>query len=141
MTRPGPTRERNAVSRSTSHLPKQDHSTTRIERGPAGVSAAGTERLAVDGPAAGTWTFLTNHGHVLLAVHRNPDLRQRDISRLVGITEGAVQRILTELEQGGYIRREKVGRRNHYQVVANTPLRHPLEHNHTISELLELLED
>lgn len=125
------------MSRSTSHLPKQDFTTTRVERDPA--SDAGT--APADEPITGSWTFLTNHGHVLLAVHRNPDLRQRDISRLVGITEGAVQRILTELEQGGYLHREKVGRRNHYQIVADTPLRHPLEQNHTISELLEILED
>ncbi len=127
------------MSRPTSHLPKQDYSTTRIERDPS--SADAIPETATSAPAAGSWTFLTNHGHVLLAVHRNPDLRQRDISRLVGITEGAVQRILTELEHGGYIQREKIGRRNHYQVVADTPLRHPLEQNHTITELLELLED
>jgi hypothetical protein len=127
------------VSRSTSNLPKQHYSTTRVERdptpSPAPVGGSAGEHTT------GSWTFLTNHGHVLLAVHRNPDLRQRDISRLVGITEGAVQRILTELEHGGYIHREKVGRRNHYQIVSDTPLRHPLEQNHTISELLELLED
>lgn len=123
------------MSRSTSNLPKQDSTTTRIERDPG----ADAGEAAV--PATGSWTFLTNHGHVLLAVHRNPDLRQRDISRMVGITEGAVQRILTDLEHSGYIHREKVGRRNRYQIVAGTPLRHPLEQNHTISELLELLED
>jgi DNA-binding transcriptional ArsR family regulator len=134
------------VSRSTSNLSKQHYSTTRVERDPAPGAAPvpdalSPDALSADTPTTGSWTFLTNHGHVLLAVHRNPDLRQRDISRLVGITEGAVQRILTELEQGGYIHREKVGRRNHYQIVSDTPLRHPLEQNHTISELLELLEN
>ena len=63
-----------------------------------------------DQPRPG-WTFLTNHAHVLLAVSRDPELRQRDISALVGITEGAVQRILDDLEEGGYLRRERVGRR------------------------------
>ena len=48
--------------------------------------------------AARSWTFLTNHAHVLIAISRNPELRQRDIGELVGITEGAVQRILHELE-------------------------------------------
>ena len=129
------------MSRSTSNLPKQRYGTTRVQRDPSPGAAAGQDALPADAPTTGSWTFLTNHGHVLLAVHRNPDLRQRDISRLVGITEGAVQRILTELEHGGYIHREKVGRRNHYQIVSDTPLRHPLEQNHTISELLELLED
>lgn len=129
------------MSRSTSDLSQQHYSTTRVERDPLPGAPADETTLPIHEPAAGSWTFLTNHGHVLLAVHRNPDLRQRDISRLVGITEGAVQRILTELEHGGYIHREKVGRRNHYQIVSDTPLRHPLEQNHTISELLELLED
>lgn len=89
---------------------------------------------------AGTWTFLTNHGHVLLALHRNPDLRQRDIAQLVGITEGAVQRILHDLEDGGYISRAKVGRRNHYTVDGDLPLRHPMEANHNVSDLLNSLQ-
>ena len=93
------------------------------------------------GPEVPSWTFLTNHGHVLIAISRDGDLRQRDISNLVGITPGAVQRILDDLEEGGYIRREKVGRRNRYQLVTDIPLRHPLERNHTVHELLSALED
>lgn len=85
------------------------------------------------------WTFLTNHSHVLLALYRDPDLRQRDLSQLVGITEGAVQRILHDLEAGGYLDIERIGRRNHYIVHADLSLRHPLEDNHTIGELLERL--
>ena len=88
-----------------------------------------------DGP--GSWTFLTNHAHVLLALHRDPDLRQRDIATLVGITEGAVQRILNELESGGYLVIERVGRRNHYDVNTDADLRHPLDAGHTVGDLLE----
>ena len=69
------------------------------------------------------------------AISRNPELRQRDISELVGITEGAVQRILHELEEDGYIARERIGRRNRYAVIGNRPLRHPLEDGHTIEEI------
>ncbi len=86
------------------------------------------------------WTFLTNHGHVLVAISRDPSLRQRDISDLVGITPGAVQKILDDLESGGYIRREKVGRRNRYEIVGGEPLRHPLEDHHTVDELLAMLK-
>ena len=95
-----------------------------------------------DDPAssAKTWNFLTNHAHVLLLLHRDPDLRQRDIATRVGITEGAVQRILHDLEDEGYIGREKVGRRNHYTVNPNRPLRHPLEAHHTVAELLRSIE-
>ena len=87
----------------------------------------------------GNWTFLTNHGHVLLALYRNGDLRQRDIARLVGITEGAVHRILTELDECGYVDIERIGRRNHYRVNTSLGLRHPIEEGHDIGELLERL--
>lgn len=85
------------------------------------------------------WTFLTNHTHILVAVRRNPELRQREIADLVGITEGAVQRIIGELEDAGYLTRHRVGRRNRYVVTEDLPLRHPLERNHTIGELLRQL--
>lgn len=84
-----------------------------------------------------SWTFLTNHAHVLITISRNPELRQREISDLVGITEGAVQRILHELEVDGYVARERVGRRNRYALIADRPLRHRLEAGHTIEELID----
>ena len=90
-----------------------------------------------EGP--GSCTFLTNHAHVLLALHRDPDLRQRDIAGLVGITEGAVQRILNELEHTGYLSIERVGRRNHYEVNTDAKLRHPLDAGHTVGEVLNSL--
>jgi DNA-binding transcriptional ArsR family regulator len=82
------------------------------------------------------WTFLTNHAHVLVAIGQDPELRQREIAELVGITEGAVQRILHELESGGYVRRERVGRRNRYHVDLDRPLRHRLEHPHSVGDVL-----
>lgn len=90
-------------------------------------------------PAGGSWTILTNHGHVLLALYRNPDLRQRDIAHGVGITEGAVQRILHELEAAGYVTVERIGRRNRYRVDGSLGLRHPIEDGHCVGELLEQL--
>lgn len=86
------------------------------------------------------WTFLTNHAHVLIAISRNPEARQRDISYAVGITVGAVQRIVHELEAAGYLTSERVGRRNHYQVNAGQALRHPLEDQHTVSDLIASLD-
>lgn len=90
-------------------------------------------------PAVPGWTFLTNHAHVLIAIDRNPEIRQRDIAHAVGITVGAVTRIVQELEEGGYLRRERIGRRNRYEVIADKSLRHPLESQHTVDELLETL--
>ena len=92
-----------------------------------------------DKPIENNWTFLTNHGHVLLALYRNPELRQRDIAAAVGITEGAVQRILHDLTDCGYIDVERVGRRNRYRVHPGSGLRHPLEAGHSVGEILEQL--
>lgn len=86
------------------------------------------------------WTFLTNHGHVLLAIASNPNLRLRDIATLVGITERTAMGIITDLEAEGYIEREKVGRRNHYHLKSDVPMRHPLESHHQVSDLLGALE-
>ncbi len=87
-------------------------------------------------PSGHPWTFLTNHAHVLIAISRNPELRQRDIAEAVGITIGAVQRIVHELEAEGYLVSTRVGRRNIYKVIEARTLRHPLEDQHTIRDLL-----
>ncbi|CAA9464855.1 MAG: FIG01042703: hypothetical protein [uncultured Solirubrobacteraceae bacterium] len=87
------------------------------------------------------WTFLTNHAHVLLCITRDPEARLRDIAQLVGITERAAQRIVAELEAGGYLTRKRDGRRNHYDVHADVPLRHPIERDHTVGEILAVLRD
>jgi DNA-binding MarR family transcriptional regulator len=88
-----------------------------------------------------SWTFLTNHAHVMVALSRDAELRQRDLAYAIGITPGAVQRILDDLEHAGYVKREKVGRRNRYEVLTSESLRHPLEEGHNIGELLEMLHD
>jgi predicted ArsR family transcriptional regulator len=85
------------------------------------------------------WTFLTNHAHVLLCVSRDPGARLRDIAAAVGITEGAAQRIVTDLVEAGYLTREREGRRNRYELRNDLPLRHPLEHDHRIGEILAVL--
>jgi DNA-binding MarR family transcriptional regulator len=72
------------------------------------------------------WDFLTNHAHVLTCVAHDPGIRLRDIAAAVGITERAAHRIVSELVEEGYVLREREGRRNHYQVVEDLPLRHPL---------------
>ncbi len=85
------------------------------------------------------WTFLTNHSHVLLCIAADPDVRLRDVAAKVGITERAAQRIVAELEAAGYLSHVRVGRRNHYEVHAHQPLRHPLEDHLAIGALLQVL--
>lgn len=85
------------------------------------------------------WTFLTNHSHVLLCIAEDPNVRLREVAARVGITERAAQRIVAELEAEGYLSHEKVGRRNHYRVHAEMPLRHPLEDHLEIGAMLRVL--
>ena len=89
--------------------------------------------------AAAGWTFLTNHAHVLLVVRRDPHARLREIADAVGVTDRAVQLILGDLEDAGYLRRTKVGRRNEYTVLGG-PLRHPLEDGRAVDDLLDALD-
>lgn len=86
-----------------------------------------------------SWTFLTNHSHVLLVIWRTPDVRVREIASLVGITERAVMRIIGELHEAGFIRIEKYGRENRYSVIEQKPLRHPLEASYSVGDLLKAL--
>ncbi len=84
------------------------------------------------------WTFLSNHSHVIICLARDPEIRMRDIADAVGITERAVIRIVMELEEAGYIKKERIGRRNHYTILADKHLRHPLEAHHSIGGILAL---
>ena len=82
------------------------------------------------------WTFLSNHTHVLVCLARDPEQVLREVAQQVGITERAVQRIVAELESGGVVKRERLGRRNRYELNLDVPLRHPLERHCTVGELL-----
>lgn len=86
-----------------------------------------------------SWTFLTNHGHVLVCIAGDPGIRGRDIAARVGITERAAQAIVADLVSGGYVQRTRVGRRNHYEIDSDRPLRHPVEQPHSVGELLQLV--
>ncbi|QXD23274.1 winged helix-turn-helix domain-containing protein [Opitutia bacterium ISCC 51] len=83
------------------------------------------------------WTFLTNHTHVLVCLRRDPSTTVRILALQVGITERSVQRILSDLEGLGVVSRTKEGRRNRYDLNESFLLRHPLEANHTLKELLK----
>lgn len=88
----------------------------------------------------GAWTFLSNHAHVLVCLGRDERARVRDVAEAVGITERAVQLILADLEAEGIVEREREGRRNHYLLRLDAPLRHPLEQHRSVRELLDMLE-
>jgi DNA-binding IclR family transcriptional regulator len=83
-----------------------------------------------------TWTFLSNHAHVLVCVAKNPDVRLSEVAALVGIRERTVHRIVHELLDAGYISVTKDGRNNVYSVDLDKPLRHPLEADHNIQAII-----
>lgn len=66
-------------------------------------------------------------------------MRLRDVGALVGITERAVQKIVSELEAGGVLARERAGRRNVYQIHGELPLRHPVESHCTVQGLTDFI--
>ena len=83
-----------------------------------------------------TWTFLSNHAHVLIFVLQNPDARIRDIADAVGITERFAHRVLSDLVESGYLSARREGRRNVYTVNESLSFRHPLEAHVAVRELL-----
>ncbi len=100
----------------------------------------GTETASVEnGKGSAGWTFLTNHTHVLAVLRTDPEKVLREVAVEVGITERAVQRIILDLEEGGFIERERVGRQNRYRIHKGKPLRHPIEAHRNIGDLLSLI--
>lgn len=84
----------------------------------------------------GSLTFLTNHAHVLLCLAHDPSARARDLAQKLELTERAVQKLIADLVDGGFIEKERVGRRNRYRLILSTPLAHPVERHRRAGELL-----
>jgi DNA-binding IclR family transcriptional regulator len=85
------------------------------------------------------WRFFTNHFEVLLYVARHPDARLRTVAEEVGITERAAHRILSQLNEAGYVTVAKNGRRNHYRLVPGTTLRHRANSAVPVQPLVEII--
>jgi predicted transcriptional regulator len=86
-----------------------------------------------------SWTFLSNHGRVLLFLARDPQMRLRDIAAMAAITERSAYGIVTDLADAGYVLKQKDGRRNRYQIQTHLPLPEPTSRERTIGEILDLL--
>nr|BFD83672.1 helix-turn-helix domain-containing protein [Streptomyces sp. Xyl84] len=85
------------------------------------------------------WTFITNHARVLASIADNPNVRIRDIAAHCRLTERAVQRIISDLEEDGYLSHTREGRTNTYRIQADKVLRHPAEAGLSVAALLSLL--
>src|SRR2546428_7716392 len=80
----------------------------------------GSKRTNVSGLRS--WSFLTHHAEVLLHIGRRPESTGLEIAQAVGVTERSARAILRDLEDAGYIEREKIGRRNRYHVDVYRPV-------------------
>lgn len=85
------------------------------------------------------WTFLSNHGHVLICLAQEPDAILREVALRVGITERSVQNIVADLVDARVLVRMRDGRRNRYRVNSEHHLRHPVESHCTIAALIDMV--
>jgi Mn-dependent DtxR family transcriptional regulator len=87
----------------------------------------------------GDWTFFSNYGHVLVCLAKSREARLRDVADAVGITERAVQKIVRDLQDAGFLTVSKQGRCNRYRINKRKTLRHSLESHTTVGKLLALV--
>jgi predicted transcriptional regulator len=86
-----------------------------------------------------TWTVFTNHAHVMILLSQDPNMVLREVALKIGITERAVQKIVADLQESGFIIKEKLGRSNHYKLIFDKPLRHPIEAHKKVKEVIQLI--
>ena len=85
------------------------------------------------------WSFLTNHGHVLLCLAEAPQSRLREVAVRIGITERAVQRIVSELVESGCLTKTRSGRCNRYQIHGEKMWRLPIGRERTVGDLMAMV--
>jgi DNA-binding transcriptional ArsR family regulator len=89
-------------------------------------------RRSMDRP----WSFLSTHGLALLAIARRPDARLREVAEVVGVTPRAVQSIVNDLVDAGYLERRREGRRNAYRVRGDRVIGDAATSDHVIADLV-----
>ena len=85
------------------------------------------------------WTFITNHGLIVVYLSENPSHTAREIAEYLGITERTIHKIIKDLEEASYITRTRSGRKNLYSVRPDVPLRHHTKQDILIADLLSAL--
>jgi DNA-binding transcriptional ArsR family regulator len=97
------------------------------------------EAQAINLQTLRTWTFITNHAQILLAVAQDPAATVAELAAAAEITERSAYRILADLQRAGYVRRRKLGRHNVYEINPSMPLRDPTIENGSVRDLLSLI--
>lgn len=87
------------------------------------------------------WTFLTDHGHVLVCLARDPYVSDASLADQVGIDDAELERILADLDEAGYVVAQREGGEVVRRVVnRDLPLRHPVEAHHPVGQLLDAVQ-
>jgi len=87
------------------------------------------------------WNFLSNHGLVILHIVQNSQATLREIALGTGLTERAVYQIVRELEEGGFITKRKVGRRNAYTLNRESILGYTVYGQVTVLDVAKIIWD
>lgn len=82
------------------------------------------------------WNFLSNYGLVLTHLFQNREATLREIARGADLTERAVYQIVRDLEEGGFIQKTKVGRRNTYKIDEMEIFRFPVYGDINIAQMI-----
>jgi DNA-binding MarR family transcriptional regulator len=86
------------------------------------------------------WTIISTHGLVLAYIAKYPRSTAREIASAIKVTEWTIHRIIAELEKEGYIKRQKMGRKNVYHINPHTSLRHETVRHIKVKDLLKTLD-
>jgi len=81
------------------------------------------------------WNFLSNYGLVITHIAQNPQATLREIARSTDLTERAVYQIVRDLEEGGFIIKKRVGRRNNYVIDEATLFSYPILKDLNVAQL------
>jgi DNA-binding transcriptional ArsR family regulator len=85
-----------------------------------------------------SWTFITSHAQVLLALAHNHSASVVQLAEAARITERSAYRVLADLQRAGYVRRTKAGRENRYAINYELPLHDPMVERGIVRDLLTL---
>jgi DNA-binding transcriptional ArsR family regulator len=115
---------------------------------PSGAAGAGSEHPAHEAEEGGhgraqcpPLVFMTSHARVLLALARDPEIRVKQMAEEAAVTQRSAYRLLADLVAAGYVRRRRIGRRNHYELNTDQTLADPVAGEHTLGELMAFTED
>ena len=85
------------------------------------------------------WNFLSNYGLVLTHLFQNPRATLREIARGTDLTERAVYQIVRDLEEGDFIDKKRVGRRNIYTINEGELFGYPVYGELNIAQMITAL--